>query len=187
MKKIFISSALILPLTLGLGINSATVFADNPTQNEQNLTDSVITTKVKAKILADKTLNPLNISVTTENGVVTLNGQVDSDTEYEQAVSLAQSTDGVNDVNTNDLNVKSSDSPMTDLGITARIKGKLMRDKLFSHKKIAYWGFSIETQNQVVYLKGKVNSNEIKNNIIQVVKSVDGVKSVEDLLKVKHS
>ena len=171
-----------LPLVLGLGLGSMPVFAGNLDKIEQNISDSSITAQVKAKITADKTLNPLDVSVSTHHGAVTLKGKLNSDTEYEQAVSIAQSVDGVKEVNTDDLSVKDSDSPLTDLTITAKINGKLLQDNLFSSKELAYMSFSVETNNQVVYLKGKVKSQAIKDNIEHIAKSIKGVKSVNSSL-----
>lgn len=186
MKKFMSTLAVALPLTLGAALTVPAAYAtDTTTKVANHLSDSAITTKIKAQMTADTTLNPLDISVSTHNGIVSLKGQVNSDTEYEHAVSMVQSSEGVKDVNTDDLTVKDSKAPLTDLAITAKIQGKLIQDNLFSNKDMAYWGFSIETKDQVVYLKGKVDSQQIKDNIMQVVKSTQGVKSVEDLLEVK--
>ena len=62
-------------------------------------TDLGITTAVKSKFLIDDHVGGLRIDVDTENGVVTLTGNVKSETERARAVELARGTDGVSDVN----------------------------------------------------------------------------------------
>jgi hyperosmotically inducible protein len=68
--------------------------------------DAAIKTAVKAKMAADVRLSTLtNIEVNSTNGVVTLAGQVGSDSDRAQAAAVARSVDGVVKVN-NELQVK---------------------------------------------------------------------------------
>jgi hyperosmotically inducible protein len=58
--------------------------------------DSVITTKVKAKLADEKMSSLLHIDVDTDNrGAVVLSGRAKSQREIDRAVSIARSTDGV--------------------------------------------------------------------------------------------
>ena len=59
------------------------------------VTDSAITAKLKAEYLADEALRDGDISVTTNNGVVTLEGTVPTESAHQKAVSLARKSDGV--------------------------------------------------------------------------------------------
>jgi hyperosmotically inducible protein len=59
---------------------------------------------VKAKITADDMLNPFNIDVDTNDGVVTLSGRVQTADAKNRAGELARGTDGVKSVH-NDLKV----------------------------------------------------------------------------------
>jgi len=61
-------------------------------------TDAGITTRVKAQFAADATVNAYEINVTTNRGVVTLEGDVDSAAAKAQAVQIARTTEGVKDV-----------------------------------------------------------------------------------------
>jgi hyperosmotically inducible protein len=68
--------------------------------------DAAIKTAVKAKMAADVRLSTLtNIEVNSTNGVVTLSGQVGSESDRAQAAAVARSVDGVVKVN-NELQVK---------------------------------------------------------------------------------
>jgi hyperosmotically inducible protein len=68
------------------------------TKTGEVLSDAEITTAVKTKLLADKTVGGLKIDVDTNNGVVTLTGPVKSAAERTQALRLARETKGVKHV-----------------------------------------------------------------------------------------
>lgn len=68
-------------------------------QAGQAIDDAKITTVVKGKYLADDTLKGLDISVDTEQGVVTLTGKVQNDSAKELATSIASGVEGVVSVN----------------------------------------------------------------------------------------
>ncbi len=64
--------------------------------------DSVITTKIKAKLAAEKLASAVHIKVDTDNkGAVTLSGKAKSQDEADKAVSIASSIDGVTSVENN--------------------------------------------------------------------------------------
>lgn len=63
--------------------------------------DSVITTKIKAKLAAEHPASAKHIKVDTDkNGVVWLSGTTDSQAEADKAVEIARNTEGVKSVNT---------------------------------------------------------------------------------------
>lgn len=68
--------------------------------------DSVITTKAKANLLAEKDLKSLQISVKTFNGVVILSGFVDDELSKVKAETIVSKIEGVKSVK-NGLEVKS--------------------------------------------------------------------------------
>ena len=68
--------------------------------------DSVITAKIKASYAADAQVSALAIDVDTAHGVVTLTGVVGSELERQRAIQLAQSTDGVKQVNARNLTLR---------------------------------------------------------------------------------
>lgn len=97
--------ALILIMTLAF--MQTAVFANtNQDQNsngqaasaQQYMSDSKITLAVKAKLLADKDIKSTDISVTTENGVVTLTGTVPDAMQKDKAAKIAQDAEGVKSV-----------------------------------------------------------------------------------------
>jgi len=71
------------------------------------LDDTAITAKIKAGILADPLLKVAQINVTTTNGVVALNGVLDSRQSIDRAMEIAQSVKDLKSVE-NNLVVKGS-------------------------------------------------------------------------------
>ena len=66
---------------------------------KENVSDSVITTKIKAEYAKDKEVSALNIRVDTDDkGVVTLSGNAKSKAEADKAVRIARATTGVSSV-----------------------------------------------------------------------------------------
>jgi hyperosmotically inducible protein len=64
----------------------------------ERLSDTEITTKIKAKITGDGDLSPFNINVDTKDGVVTLRGTVKSMESKQEAEQIARDTSGVKEV-----------------------------------------------------------------------------------------
>lgn len=67
--------------------------------------DGVITTKVKAALLADSTISGMDINVETRQGEVMLSGFVNDKAQVDKAVQVASAVDGVKKVN-NKMTVK---------------------------------------------------------------------------------
>lgn len=80
-----------------------------PKDSEQPLDDSMITTKVKAEMLAAKDVAGMKIDVKTVNGVVSLTGDVNSQAEADRAAEVARKVKGVTSVDAGGLKV--SDQP----------------------------------------------------------------------------
>ncbi len=74
---------------------------------KNDLSDTVITTRVKAEFAKDKMVSATRVKVETDDkGVVTLSGTAKSKAEADQAVKLARNTKGVTSVR-NDIVVAS--------------------------------------------------------------------------------
>lgn len=83
-------------------------YSDNTKSDNKAMTfvkDSAITTKVKAKLAADKVTSATSIKVDTDqDGVVWLSGMAKSQAEADKAESIAKATEGVKSVR-NDIKV----------------------------------------------------------------------------------
>lgn len=92
MNKITLRASLVclaLATLLALGACSSTQSVGT------QVDDAAITASVKAKLAADGDINPFNIDVDTNEGVVTLQGRVDKVEAKTKAEQLARGTDGV--------------------------------------------------------------------------------------------
>lgn len=67
----------------------------------KNVDDAAITASVKSTLVADKAVNLTRIDVDTNNGVVSLNGVVDSAQQKDRAEQLTRRVDGVRGINNN--------------------------------------------------------------------------------------
>jgi osmotically-inducible protein OsmY len=63
--------------------------------------DAALTAKVKAKLLSDERVEGTQIDVDTQNGIVFLNGVVETEEQKRKAIDLARNTEGVRDVEDN--------------------------------------------------------------------------------------
>ena len=74
--------------------------------SQQPVTDSWITTKVKADLLVTEETKGLDINVTTTNGVVTLSGKLDNAMQVDKAVEVTRAIKGVKSVDATTLTAK---------------------------------------------------------------------------------
>lgn len=151
-----------------------------------SLTDTGITTNVKAKFLADDVVKSSQLEVATKNGVVTLTGNVDSEAAKNKALEIAGATTGVRRV-VDMISAREAsgggDAPepgrtvgevVTDAGITMSVKGQLLDDPLVKGLRI-----DVDTRDGVVFLTGSVGSDAEKQKAIQLAKETKGVRDVQ--------
>jgi hyperosmotically inducible protein len=82
-----------------LGVYAADTSMDPPSKPMTAVKDSVITTKVKAKLAAEKMSSLGNISVETDNvGAVSLSGFANTQQQADKAIAIARATEGVTSV-----------------------------------------------------------------------------------------
>ncbi|WP_028388563.1 BON domain-containing protein [Legionella fairfieldensis] len=159
--------------------------AENTMQElEQQLSDSVITTKIKAKYTKKRDLNPLKISVSTKDGVVTLKGYVKNKQALVDALKLAKVTAGVKRVEADDLLIKQVNTALTDTYITAKVEAAILKAKVFDDESIPLVGINASTINGAVTLSGKVKQDKSIIAIIKRVSAIRGVKKIISQLQV---
>ena len=149
--------------------------------------DSTITARVKAALIDHKDINSGDISVKTENKVVTLSGDVTSAEQKSQALSVAKEVKGVSHVNDKlTVHHKSSSETATlkgyagDTAITSEVKAKLLADDIVPSRNV-----KVETNAGAVHLTGPVASAAQAERAAEIAKAVSGVKSVRNDLSVK--
>ena len=85
----------ILLLVLAVVAVTSLVACSSTTTAGTQVDDAAITAAVKSKLAADGDINPFNIDVDTNEGVVTLQGRVEKAEARAEAEELARTTDGV--------------------------------------------------------------------------------------------
>ena len=170
------------------------------------ISDSWITLKVHSQFIPEDALSDGDIDVDTKSGVVTLNGTVASEAGRAKAIAIAKATDGVNSVADN-LKV----APAADMSASAKAAGAKAGDKArdvagttgkvvtdgWIKSKIASQyvtedlldksDIDIDVSKGAVELNGAVRTMEAKNKATALAKGTDGVKSVQNNLKIDPS
>lgn len=102
-----ILGSLALGIALVVGASGTAFAVENAAdqKSEQPVSDTWITTKVKADLATTEGVSSTEISVETTNGVVTLIGVLDSKTAVEKAIATAKGIKGVVRVDASGLKV----------------------------------------------------------------------------------
>jgi hyperosmotically inducible protein len=158
--------------------------ATNLHEIEQELSDAVITTKIKAKFAKNSNLNPLKISVSTVDSVVTLSGYVKNKEAFVDALRIANATKSVKTVETEHLEIKLVNSALTDTYITAKVEAAVLKAKVLDDESIPLVGISATTTNGTVKLTGEVKSDKSIAYILKRVSAIKGVKKIISGLQV---
>ncbi len=178
--------------------------------------DPWVTAKIQAKYFVDDDVKARNIDVSTQNGVVTLQGSVGSEAERRQAVAIARSTDGVRDV-IDQLRVdagmpgeqrgpgagepsRTPDSPAAERAPAKGTDRKAVgvdppdpwitmkiQSKYFLDADVKGRLIDVDTKDGVVTLKGTVDTAEQKQEAEQIARGTEGVKRVVNQLVVGPS
>ncbi|HEV8337547.1 MAG TPA: BON domain-containing protein [Candidatus Polarisedimenticolia bacterium] len=156
--------------------------------------DAGVTTKIKAKMATDDNVKAYQIDVATQNGVVTLTGNIDSQEAKNRALEIARDTKGVTSV-VDMISVKTAaaegnaPSPerslgehIDDAGITLKVKSRLLEDPDVKGLQI-----DVDTREGVVFLTGKVRSEAEKEKAINLAKQTEGVRDVQANLSISSS
>jgi hyperosmotically inducible protein len=165
--------------------------------------DSMITTKIKGKFMADKQVRKDNIEVKTVDGAVELTGTASSKAKARHAVALAHKVKGVKSVK-NDIEItppvadaagdptykdrsasagksgNGSDQPVSDTWITTKVKAKFAENK-----EVKGHNISVKTVNGVVQLSGFAGSADESSKAASLAGEIKGVKSVSNDIKIK--
>src|SRR5262245_3465693 len=107
---------------------AALALTASPAFSAETLNDAAISGKVKSALVADPTAKAYQIDVDTKDGIVELNGFVDSAAGKTAAARVASTVDGVKGVD-NNLDVqtskRSAGAVIDDATVTAKVKAAL--------------------------------------------------------------
>jgi len=141
--------------------------------------DLRITSNIQSKYFLDDRIKGRHINVTSDAGVVTLNGVVGDETERAEALLLARTTEGVRRVE-DSLTVTAA--PDGDASLTARVKSQLSSDTQITRAPI-----DVTAKSGVVLLQGTVTSSAAKQRALTLARGTDGVTQVVDRIRIAKS
>lgn len=174
MKKTLVSHVF-LPGVLALLLLLTAQLAANAAMN----TDADLDSRVEKALEGYK-----DISVKTDNGIITLKGNVADSKEKAEAVRRAREVRGVmgvqDELTYKDASSESLGEYLDDASVTAAVKGKFLGEKGLDSLDI-----SVKTTEGVVTLTGKVENSAQIGLAEQVAKEVKGVRKINNMLNVK--
>jgi osmotically-inducible protein OsmY len=142
--------------------------------------DSWITMKVKTALLFHRNVSATGTSVSTTDGVVTLQGVASSLAEKELTTEYVKDVDNVKSVN-NQMTIASTpgapdstiNDKIDDASITAEVKSSLM-----SHRSTSAMHTSVSTTDGVVTVSGIAANAAEKSLVTKLATDINGVTSV---------
>jgi osmotically-inducible protein OsmY len=174
----------------------ATTTAETPALQR---TDGMITTSIQAKYFASSDVKAHRIDVDTNDGVVTLNGSVDTDAERTSAEQIARGVEGVTRIE-NKLAVRPAvsdradaqqhhapDNPAFDRdGRSPAWVTTKVQSQFFLNPELKPWRIDVDTSAAgVVTLTGRVDSEGDRAEAVRIARSTEGVTRVNDNLRVE--
>lgn len=145
------------------------------------ITDTALTATVKTRLMmSEEGVDSADISVTTTNGVVTLEGEVSSSNAKAAAEAAARSVEGVRSVDNNLVTpttsgqVAEAERVASDTWITTKVKSMLLADDISKGFDV-----NVDTRNGVVALSGALNNEDAIAHVRDIAADVEGVKSVD--------
>lgn len=179
-------------------VATSTETAASATADQQH-SDPLITGRIQAKYFASPDVKAHRIDVDTRNGLVTLEGTVDSEAQRDAAASIARTVDGVTRVE-NKLLVRAAadtaaDTPRhhapdpanpirggrTPAWITAKIQSQY-----YLTPSLKPWRVDVDTSSSgAVTLSGTVDSDAARGEAVTIARATEGVTAVNDNLRVQ--
>jgi len=155
--------------------------------------DAWIEAQLFTTYLLNEHLNPFDLEITVEQGVVTLAGTVESSAEKDLAIEIAKGVKGVKQVESEKVvvdpeatigkKVDRAQSNFLDMvenaNLTAKVKTRLLWNSNTSGLKI-----NVDSNKGVVTLKGEVDSAVQKELAGQLAANTEGVMDVQNNLSV---
>lgn len=144
----------------------------------KEVTDSWITMKTKMALLADERVSATSVNVTTEKGLITLRGKVDSQEARQAAEEVARKIDGAKHVKNELTVVAKSARKAVDRQDDQIVKDVEKRFKSDSQLKQA--SISVQADKGIVTLTGKAPSLKASAHASEVAHKVPGVRAVRN-------
>lgn len=146
--------------------------------------DSIITAKVKSKLLADQDIKGFDLKVETHKGDVLLSGFVDNQAQIDHAIMITRSVEGVKNVD-NKVSLKSNAATTMGIKVDDSIVTSKVKSSLLADPDIKSLDIAVVTNNGEVQLSGFVNNQTQIDHAIDIARRTEGVHNVINELRVK--
>lgn len=146
--------------------------------------DTWVTTKVKAQLMTEPGISPLEVNVDTRDGVVTLFGRVQTASDKTAAERSAMKVNGVKSVR-NELQVVPDVAAKRIEAADDKIQ-EAVQKRISERKALEDDDIDVEVKNGVVRLTGTVDGFGERMTALTVARATEGVKSVIDDLQIEQ-
>ncbi len=142
--------------------------------------DAWLSMKVKGALLFNRNVSAVNTQVYVTEGVVTLKGQADSQSQKDLTGEYAKDIDGIKGLS-NEMTIgeavnkpdQNKDNKIDDASITAQVKMAFL-----THHSTSAFKTGVETNNGTVTLSGNATSGAGKDMATKVASNINGVTNV---------
>jgi len=144
--------------------------------------DAAISSRIDTRLIAEKDLPSRWISAEVIAGQVVLTGYLPRQEQIDRAVYICRHISGVRSVRSE---IKLGEPPAGELLSDTWITTKVKRE-LFNDKEVSGFSIHVETVDGKVYLQGIIGNSLQRQRATTLAKSVKGVTSVVNLLRIKR-
>ena len=183
LRSIIAALVVVLLVAAGLfyfyGFRNRTISADINSIKE-GTSEAATTTAVKTALALNKQVSSYEIHVETNNGVVTLTGQVPTDGDKKTVEDITRSTKGVENV-VNNLNVDpKAQAAVSDKqrAIDLEIKVALL-EAVLNNQQLKSQNIKADVVNNDVRLSGNVQSSDQKATAESIARAIPNVHAVD--------
>jgi osmotically-inducible protein OsmY len=163
--------------------NSLEVKGERPAESS----DAWLSAKVKTTLLFHRSVSGFKTGVDVKDGIVILQGEATSQAQKELATEYAKDVEGVKDVK-NEMTVaktskktsRTTGEKIDDASISAQVKMALL-----FHRSTSALNTTVATKRGVVTVGGKAKNAAEKDLVTKLVDDVNGVKSVNNRMKIE--
>lgn len=174
-RRILLAGAVVLSATTLSGCVGVNVTAQERPL-DRAFADFSTRTELNARMLAEDPRLFANVSTVVLEGRVHLAGTVDTDAERQRAQQLAMATPGVGDV-INNIEVTRSGGGLLETVDDRWISGEI-RAAILTDGTIRDSNYTIDTQNNVVYIMGIAQDEAELSKVLKHAATVRGVRQV---------
>jgi hyperosmotically inducible periplasmic protein len=146
--------------------------------------DSIITAKVKSKLLADQDIKGFDLKVETHKGDVQLSGFVDNQAQIDHAMMITRSVEGVKNVD-NRVSLKNDSGTTMGVKVDDSIVTSKVKSSLLADPDIKSFDIAVITNNGEVQLSGFVDNQAQIDRATVVARGIEGVRNVRNELSIK--